>query len=215
MKLLTTNGYISYLNIVAKRIHESKDYLTGLDAAIGDGDHWVNMEKGFKLIVDESAKLRHLPLEKAFKEIAKLFMSGVGGSSGVLYGSSYLAAAKTVAGKDGLQIDDLLEALGAMLQAIMSRGQAQPGFKTMIDALAPAVDAFKECREEDLSDKETLEIVSEAATKGAEKTKDMKAVKGRACYQLNKGVGHIDPGAVTMAYQINSLCDYIIANNLE
>ena len=99
--------------------------------------------------------------------------------------------------------------LDAMLGAIISRGQAQEGFKTMIDSLAPAVKEYKKCLEEGADDKDLCSRVKKAAVDGAENTKNMEAVRGRATYQANKGVGHLDPGAVTMSYQISTLMDYI------
>ena len=96
-----------------------------------------------------------------------------------------------------------------MLNDIQTRGKAQRGFKTMIDALAPAVDAFTAGLEANSDEKELLESVRRAAEAGAEATKKMEAVRGRATYQADKGVGHLDPGAVTMAYQISALCDTV------
>jgi dihydroxyacetone kinase-like protein len=99
--------------------------------------------------------------------------------------------------------------LEAMLNAIMSRGKSEPGFKTMIDALHPAVQCYKNCIAGGKSEAETLALVKKAAQDGAESTKGMEAVRGRAYYQANKGAGHLDPGAVTMSYQIEALMDYI------
>ena len=98
-----------------------------------------------------------------------------------------------------------------MLDAIMSRGNAQPGWKTMIDSLHPAVECYKACLAEGISEEETLKKVKQAALDGAESTKGMEAVRGRATYQADKGVGHLDPGAVTMSYQIETLTDYVLS----
>ena len=99
--------------------------------------------------------------------------------------------------------------LHEMVQDMMQRGKAQPGFKTMIDALYPAAKTCRECLDEGTDDKTLLARVRQAALDGAESTKNMEAVKGRASYQANKGIGDLDPGAVTMAYQLECLCDYI------
>ena len=101
-----------------------------------------------------------------------------------------------------------------MVNDMMTRGKAQPGYKTMIDSLYPAVQAYKACLERGDSDADTMAAVKKAAIDGAEETKKMEAVKGRASYQANKGVGHLDPGAVTMSYQLECLCDYVTANLL-
>jgi dihydroxyacetone kinase-like protein len=144
-----------------------------------------------------------------FKKIGMLVMSTVGGSSGVLYGSAYLAASKVIGQRESLDIDMLCSVLEAELTAIMSRGNAQRGFKTMIDSLAPAVDALKGALAAGSNDSAALNAMKHAAITGMESTRAMEAVKGRATYQANKGVGHLDPGAVTMCYQLELLADYL------
>jgi dihydroxyacetone kinase-like protein len=140
-------------------------------------------------------------------------MSKIGGSSGILYGGAYIAASKAISGKNSINSQELCTALEAMVNDMMVRGKAKPGFKTMIDALYPAVQAYKNALSSGTDDLKAMELVKEAAINGAEATKHMEAVRGRASYQNNKGVGHLDPGAVTMSYQIECLCDYI-KNNL-
>jgi len=210
---LTTQGYVEYLKRAHKKIHENGEYITALDAATGDGDHWTNMNSGFGKLVEISDQLSPLSLSDAFKKIGMTMMSVIGGSSGALYGSAYIEAAKKVAGKDALDSEGLCEVLEAMLAGVMNRGKSEPGFKTMIDALYPAARLYRELLTQGADEMEILAAVKRAAISGAESTKDMEAVKGRAYYQGNKGVGHIDPGAVTMAYQIEVLMDYIA--NLE
>ena len=92
----------------------------------------------------------------------------------------------------------------------MDRGNSKPGFKTMIDALYPAVEEYRATLEAGVPEAELLQRVKKAAEDGAENTKNMEAVRGRACYQSDKGIGHLDPGAVTMAYQIEELADFIL-----
>ena len=123
-------------------------------------------------------------------------------------------AGKAIAGKETIDSKDLCLALDTMVNDMMTRGKAQPGYKTMIDSLYPAVQAYKACLERGDSDADTMAAVKKAAIDGAEETKKMEAVKGRASYQANKGVGHLDPGAVTMSYQLECLCDYVTANLL-
>ncbi len=204
---LTAADYAEYIKKAYALIHENGDYVTELDLATGDGDHWSNINMGFEKLVENSEKLAGMSVSDELKEIGKIMMAVIGGSSGVLYGSAYLAAAKSVKGKETLGKKELCDVLEAMLNAIISRGQAQEGFKTMIDSLAPAVKEYKKCLEEDTDDKTLCERVKKAAVDGAENTKNMEAVRGRATYQANKGVGHLDPGAVTMSYQIQSNMD--------
>ena len=154
---LTSEMYVDYIEAAAKKIHENGDYISALDAATGDGDHWANINLGFENLVAAGADMRKMPICDVFKKIGMLMMSKIGGSSGILYGGAYMAAAKKCAGR------------------------------------------------------ETRAAVKQASLDGAEATRGMEAVKGRASYQTNKGVGHLDPGAVTMSYQIECLCDTISA----
>lgn len=207
---LTSKDYVEYIKRAYELIHANGDYITDLDSATGDGDHWSNINMGFEKLVEEADRLESLNIFDEFKEIGKIMMSVIGGSSGVLYGSAYLGAAKTLKDKEVITSNDLCEILAAMLDAIMSRGNAQPGWKTMIDSLHPAVTCYKESIEKGLSEEETFTLVKKAAVDGAENTKNMEAVRGRATYQANKGVGHLDPGAVTMSYQISTLMDFAL-----
>ena len=209
---LTAQDYVNYIHATAKKIAENEEYVSALDAATGDGDHWANINMGFENLVAAGDEMRQMKICDVFKTIGMLMMSKIGGSSGVLYGGAYMNAARSCAGKETLTNRGLCRALDAMVTDMMARGKAEPGMKTMIDALYPAVQAYKAALEAGKGAKETLEAVKKAAIDGAEATRDMKCVKGRASYQTNKGVGHLDAGAVTMSYQIECLCDYIAAN---
>ena len=201
--------YVVYLHRAYELIRANETYVTDLDLATEDGDHWANLNKGFAKLNDLSEELKTLPLNALFQKIGMTMMATIGGSSGVLYGGAYIAAGKKLAGKEFMTAEDLRDVLQEMLNDIQTRGKAQRGFKTMIDALAPAVDAFTAGLEANSDEKELLESVRRAAEAGAEATKKMEAVRGRATYQADKGVGHLDPGAVTMAYQISALCDTV------
>ena len=201
--------YAAYIVKAYTKIHNDKEYITDLDLATGDGDHWANMDMGFGKIVENISTIETLSLSDGMKEIGKIMMSVIGGSSGVLYGSAYLAAAKVTKGLEVLDRNSLYEVLTAMLDAIMSRGQAKPGFKTMIDSLYPSVKVYELSLKENIDDKSLCMRVRQAAIDGANETAKMEAVRGRATYQADKGVGHLDPGAVTMSYQIICLMDML------
>ena len=211
---LSAKEYVEYLEKIAERIKDSKEYITKLDSETGDGDHWANINMGFENILTQKEALAQMTMPDLLKKVGMTMMSKVGGSSGILYGSAYMAASKALAGKETLDLEGLGTMYGTMLQEMMNRGKAQPGQKTMLDALAPAAEKFNELAGKGLSDKEVLEAVKQAAVDGGLATKDMPAVKGRASYREDKGVGFLDPGAITMSYQIESLCDYIIENLL-
>lgn len=212
--VMTSKDYVSYIKIAAKRIHENGEYISKLDAVTGDGDHWANINLGFENLVAAADEMEKMPMDGVFKKIGMLMMSKIGGSSGVLYGGAYMAAGKALAGKESITSEELCLALETMVNDMMNRGKAEPGFKTMIDSLYPAVKAYKAALAEGKSDADTMAAVKQAAMDGAEATRAMEAVKGRASYQTNKGVGHLDPGAVTMSYQLECLCDYVKDNLL-
>lgn len=208
---LSSKDYTEYIKLAAAKIHENGDYVTALDSATGDGDHWSNINMGFEKLVEAIPELEVMNPFEQFKKIGMIMMSVIGGSSGVLYGSAYIGAAKVLKGRESIDNQGMCDVLEAMLEAIMTRGNAKPGFKTMIDCLHPAVECYKDCIAKGMSEKETVALVKKAAIDGAQSTADMEAVRGRACYQANKGVGHLDPGAITMSYQIETLMDYIAA----
>lgn len=208
--MITSEDYTAYLNRAAVKISENRDYVTELDAATGDGDHWVNLNMGLEALTEAGEELTALPVCETLKRIGMIMMSRIGGSSGILYGGAYLAAAKAVAGRKTLDMEGLCLVLTAMVEDMMSRGKAEPGFKTMIDALYPAAEAFRLALEAGEDDQTVLERVKKAAEEGAESTRQMEARKGRASYMLSKGAGHLDPGAVTMSLQIGCLCNYLI-----
>ncbi|MCL1830886.1 MAG: dihydroxyacetone kinase subunit DhaL [Oscillospiraceae bacterium] len=206
---LTSKEYMEYLVLAAKKIDDNGNYITSLDAITGDGDHYTNMQLGFSKLTENADEFALLSLSECFRKIGMTLMSAIGGSSGALYGSAYISASKVLMDKETIDTPLLLEILSTMLDAIKKRGDADVGMKTMIDALAPAVDVFRDGLTAGIDSSSLFEAVKQAADNGAQSTKDMEAVKGRAYYQANKGVGHIDPGAMTMAYQIETLMDYI------
>ena len=212
---MTKAQYMEYLDLVLAKLAENRDYVTELDSATGDGDHWVNMNMGFQKLVSSREALVDLSLKDMFKKIGMMIMSTVGGSAGVLYGSAYIKASQVIGEKETIDIALLKDILDAQLRAIMDRGNAQPGFKTMIDPLHVGVTRLAAALEEGRSDSDALQELKLGAIEGMEATRDMEAVKGRATYQTNKGVGCLDPGAVTMSYQIEVLVDYLTGKVLS
>ena len=206
---ISSKDYIDYIKLIADKIAADKDYITELDAATGDGDHWTNMNKGFQALIDKEETLVGLPISEMFKSIGMKLMVSVGGSAGILYGSAYLAAAKTSVNIDFLDLNSLFVVLEAMGNEIMNRGKAEIGHKTMVDSIAPAINAYREALDRGDTLDKLANAVKEAAIEGANDTINMAATKGRAYYQKNKGVGHLDPGAVTMSYQIATLMDFL------
>ena len=230
MFALSQEQYKEYIKEVAARLQKEKEYITKLDADTGDGDHWLNMHIGFQKLVEKLPEWDGLSYAELFEKIAMTLMSAMGGSSGILYGSAYLRASKLrrEAGllkaersevrlpKAQILDDGMLneEGLDTMLsgwsEAIAERGDVRPGQKTMLDAVYPAAMAYHQARIEGRESAVCLAEMIEAAKQGAESTREMEAVKGRASYREDKSVGYLDPGAVTMALQIECLGNVIM-----
>ena len=207
---LQTKDFIRYFQEAREVIAAQRDYVTELDSTTGDGDHWVNVNMGFEKITALSKELEDMTLADMFKKVGMTMYSAVGGSSGALYGSGYMAAGRACAGKAVLDVHGLYEVYDAMLQEIMKRGKTEPGQKTMIVALYPALRAYREGLDAGRRDEEIIQDFMEGAANGAKRTKEMEAVKGRASYRSDKGVGHLDPGAVTMAMQLECMGNMIL-----
>ncbi|MCB5711121.1 dihydroxyacetone kinase subunit DhaL [Lactonifactor longoviformis] len=202
--------YLRYLTKAAGVIRENKEYITELDSATGDGDHWLNLTIGFEKLLEKSKEWEGATYQELFRNIAMTMMSAMGGSSGVLYGSAYLKTAGLLANRESIDQELLGEILQGWAEAIRSRGNAELGYKTMLDAVYPAASAYAKGLEEGKSSEECLRQMARAAREGAESTRDMEAVKGRASYREDKSVGFLDPGAVTMAMQLECLADFIL-----
>ncbi|NMA58498.1 dihydroxyacetone kinase subunit DhaL [Clostridium cochlearium] len=194
---------------IGKIMEENKEFLTELDLAIGDGDHGINMNKGFKAVTD---KLENTPIntiQDIFKNTAMALISNVGGASGPLYGTIFMKASSVVGGKEELNIEDFEKILEASLEGVKARGKAQKGDKTMIDAIEPSLEALKTGIKEGLNTKKILENMKNEALKGVNYTKDIIARKGRASYLGERSIGHQDPGATSSYLILNEIYKYI------
>lgn len=215
MLKMNCGQYWEYLTEAAEKIRGQKDYITELDAAIADGDHWLNLTIGFdKVLKQRDAMLDSPDFQKFFQKLAMAMMSAMGGTSGALYGSAYLAASKGLGEVTELEAKHVKDMLNAWAEALMLRGSTKPGDKTMVDAVYPAAVACTEALRQGKSETEMLLAMKRSALEGAEKTKAMEAAKGRASNQPDKGVGHLDPGAVTMGIQLECLADYLMKHCL-
>ncbi|MBY7025885.1 MULTISPECIES: dihydroxyacetone kinase subunit DhaL [Clostridium] len=192
---------------VEKVIEENKLYLSELDAAIGDGDHGLNMNKGFKAVIEKIKDLPEDDLGNIFKNSGMALVSNVGGASGPLYGTAFMKAAMVVNKKSEMDINDFVKVLEEALGGIKMRGKGQEGEKTMIDTLSPSIEAAKKSIGENKSVKEVLLEIKEAAKSGMEHTKDIVATKGRASYVGERSIGHIDAGATSMYLILNTIVE--------
>jgi dihydroxyacetone kinase-like protein len=202
---LTVSQYIEYFNRASNIINQNKEYITQLDLKTGDGDHWINLNKGFSELLSKAKQWGDITFSEMMKNTGMILMSKVGGSSGVLYGSAYIEASKLDINDNYIDEIDILNILKIQLEAIMKRGKTKVGDKTMVDSLYQGIIEFEKKLNAKSNLVDAFDALSEGARRGMESTKDMKASKGRASYQNNKGLGELDPGAVTMYYQIDAL----------
>ena len=166
----------------------NKDYLTDLDRSIGDADHGVNMAKGFGF-TKEALEADFNDYKTLFNKVATTLLSKVGGASGPLYGSFFMKFAASLKDVDELTRENLNQAFTAGVDGVKQRGKAEVGDKTMVDVLEPVAEA--------LNAGKSFDEVVQIAEESMEKTKDIKAKKGRASYVGERSIGHIDPGAAS------------------
>ncbi len=195
MNTLETSGLIRF---VASKMITSEPELTRLDMAVGDGDHGIGMQRGFTAV---ETLLAGTPepaddIGALLTRVGTELMSSMGGASGAIFGTMFRAGGKSVAGERELTTPLLTRFLVNGLEAVRQRGGAKPGDKTMVDALAAAVETAQSLGSEPLGS--ALPKIAEAAHRGAEKTKEMVAVFGRAKSLGERSIGHPDPGAVSM-----------------
>jgi len=199
--MVTKQQILQWLQAVAVVLEQNKDYLTELDAAIGDADHGINMNRGFQKVVSQLPSVADKDIGSILKTVSMTLISSVGGASGPLYGTLFLRASTAVAGKLELSDEDLIALLQAAVDGIIQRGKANLGDKTMLDALSPASDTFKQAVANGASTQEALQQAVAAAEEGMKNTIPLVAKKGRASYLGDRSSGHQDPGA-TSAYLI-------------
>jgi dihydroxyacetone kinase-like protein len=187
-------------------IGAQSDYLTQLDAAIGDGDHGTNMRRGFEAVDKALAgQGDSTPPGRLLIVAGKTLVATVGGASGPLWGSALRRAGRALGDSDSFDGKQLALALDAAIEGVVELGAAAPGDKTMVDALAPAARAMHDALDSDRSLEEATKAAAEAAQAGAEATIPMQARKGRASYLGERSIGHQDPGATSTAIIIAAL----------
>jgi phosphoenolpyruvate---glycerone phosphotransferase subunit DhaL len=192
---------------LSETMTQQKEHLCELDGVIGDADHGIAMELGFVAAAKAVAALDAKEAEPStvFNTAAKAFLNAVGASSGPLYATAFMRAGAAVKGKASLSDGDMQATFVAMAKGIQDRGKAERGEKTMIDAWLPAAEAVERAMNNGDALPASLAAAAEAASLGAEKTKDMIAAKGRSSRLGDRSLGHIDPGAASAAIMIDSM----------
>jgi phosphoenolpyruvate---glycerone phosphotransferase subunit DhaL len=184
---------------VAQRVIASANELTDLDRAIGDGDHGVNMRRGFEAVLAVADELSTKNLGESLKGVGTTLVMKVGGASGPLYGTLFMALGKSLA--DEVTREQAADALAAALDAVKARGKSDVGQKTMLDVLFPVLGVLREGGA-DLSTR--LKATARAA---AEDTIPMRAIRGRASFLGERSIGHMDPGARSSALIVDAVAD--------
>jgi phosphoenolpyruvate---glycerone phosphotransferase subunit DhaL len=206
---MTKEQILQWLQAFAAEIEQNKEYLTQLDAVIGDADHGINMERGFKKVMILLPTVADKDIGSILKAVSMTLISSIGGASGPLYGTLFLRASTTVADKQKLTEQDMLSLLQAGLDGVLGRGKAQLGDKTMIDVLYPAVAAFRQAVEEGKKMREAMQQAVIAAEQGMKDTIPMLAKKGRASYLGERSIGHQDAGATSSYLMLKCLLNSI------
>ncbi|HEV8545185.1 MAG TPA: dihydroxyacetone kinase subunit DhaL [Candidatus Limnocylindrales bacterium] len=209
------DGLIAWLRTAADRIHEQAPALTALDQAIGDGDHGINMDRGFAAIL-KMLDAREAPADgttdmaaaaDVLRQSGKTLISTVGGAAGPLYGTAFLRGAGALAGDHPSSAAAFVAALEAAAGGIAGLGKATEGEKTMLDALFPASRAARAALDGGGDLQAVSSAASDAAQAGAAATIPLLATKGRASYLGERSVGHQDPGATSAALLLRTLAD--------
>lgn len=185
------------LGAMAEKVQEQKDFLTELDNEIGDGDHGINLARGFAAVKEKMPSFADKDVGAILKETGMTLVSTVGGASGPLYGTAFMKAGMACKGMSEIGSKEFLAAFSAAVAGIKQRGKSEEGEKTMLDALCPAERALTEALGAGADLKEALGKAVDAAEEGLVHTKDIIATKGRASYLGERSLGHQDPGATS------------------
>jgi dihydroxyacetone kinase-like protein len=184
------------IGAIARGVIAHADELTALDAAIGDGDHGHNMKRGFEAVLEDLDALSAQSWPDLLKGVGARLVAKIGGASGPLYGTLFLALGKEMPVSPSR--DDVARAVSAAVSAVKARGKSDVGQKTMVDVLAPVSEAFAAGAD--------LSHISTAAIQAAAATIQMKAIRGRASFLGDRSIGHMDPGARSSSLMIAILC---------
>lgn len=207
MNSLDTKQMAAIIEGMAKKIEAEKEYLTELDNEIGDGDHGINLARGFEAVEKKLPSLAGGDIGALLKGVGMQLVSTVGGASGPLYGTAFMKAGMACKGLTEIDGPAFVKAMEATVDGIKMRGKATEGEKTMLDALCPALKVMQDDVAAGKSLKEALQDAAQAAEKGVEYTKTIIATKGRASYLGERSLGHQDPGATSSLYLLQVLAE--------
>jgi dihydroxyacetone kinase-like protein len=207
---MSVNFLISQAKNIQKVIDENAAEIEALDQNIGDGDHIFNVQRGLKLVVELENDIKNLPLQKGLNMIAMKVLSGIGGSSGALFGTFFMSMAKTPDLDGNIDFNKACEMAITGINAMKERGKADVGEKTMMDVLIPVSEKLNELKSGNTDMNEGLSEIIKIAEDRMLATKDMLATKGRASFLGERAKGHIDPGARSSQLIIDTICKSLI-----
>ena len=207
---MNTTMIIDSLAAVQRAILANEAQIESLDRAIGDGDHFINVRRGCEVLVEMSNQLPGLAPSQALQRIGMKLLGTIGGASGPLISSFFIAMGKTLNGHAEPDRRQFAQAFGEGVEAIKARGKADVGEKTMLDVLIPVSRLLTRLAEEDASLEELCGKLKEEATRNMLATRDMVATKGRAYFLGERALGHIDPGCKTCVVAIGAVCDLVL-----
>ena len=207
---MSVNFLISQAKKIQIVIDENAPEIEALDQNIGDGDHIFNVQRGLKLVVELENDIKSLPLQKGLNMIAMKVLSGIGGSSGALFGTFFMSMGKSPDLDKGIDFSKACEMVITGINAMKERGKADVGEKTMMDVLIPVSEKLNEIKNNNSDMKQGLNEVIKIAEDRMLSTKDMLATKGRASFLGERAKGHIDPGARSSQLIIDTICKSVI-----
>ena len=205
MMTISRDQLVAWLEKLSDVMKDNRELLTELDAAIGDADHGINMDRGFNKVQEKLPSVKEKDVGTILKTVGMALMSSVGGASGPLYGTFFMKAGMAVADSFEINGPDLVRFLEAGVEGILQRGRAERGDKTMYDVWAPVLDTVKAAADDSASVEEILARAVHTAQKGVEDTISLQARKGRASYLGERSIGHRDPGAMSSYLIIRTL----------
>jgi phosphoenolpyruvate---glycerone phosphotransferase subunit DhaL len=198
-EVVTVDRLVAWVQGFAKLIGKQKGHLTELDAAIGDGDHGINMDRGMRAVCDKLGSVTPGGPSELFQLVGMTLVSNVGGASGPLYGTFFLRLGPPCGTSSSVALAVLVEGLYAGVRGVAERGHAELGDKTMLDSLQPAIEALDKAVSAGARAAAAFSRARDAAVSGRDATVSMVARKGRASYLGQRSAGHQDPGATSAA----------------
>jgi dihydroxyacetone kinase-like protein len=204
---ISRDAVLRWIRRFAEEIAENRAELVRLDTAIGDGDHGTNMDRGMRKAIETLDAMEGGDIAAALRAVGMALVSRVGGAAGPLYGTLFLQMASSAGNADALDIAGWADAVEAGVRGVQARGRAEPGDKTMVDALLPALEAMRGAQADGVGAAEAARRAASAAEEGMKATIPMEARKGRASYLGPRSVGHQDPGATSSYLLLRSAAE--------